>query len=176
VITTAVDKATATIEDLKMNPISDDVWRASAVIVVGMLLVAAPYRASGQPQSVDGPSTIGCLERLEVPDYPPLPRTAQIQAVQTIKVVLSDQATVQDVESSLQGKHPNVEKDFKESAEKALKNSRFSKTCGGKTVALVFHYEFRDDPNKSSLFAFGPPNNFWIRYGPIYVNPKVSGK
>ncbi len=25
----------------------------------------------------------------------------------------------------------------------ALKNSRFSKTCGGKTITLVFHYEFR---------------------------------
>jgi hypothetical protein len=60
---------------------------------------------------------------------------------------------------------------FKEGAEKALKNSRFSKTCGGKTITLVFHYEIRVDPDGPSLFAFGPPNHFWIRYGPAYANP-----
>jgi hypothetical protein len=99
-----------------------------------------------------------------------------MQAIQTVNVLLSDQATVQNIESILQGKHPTVEKDFKEGAEKAIKNSRFSKTCGGKTITLVFHYEFRDDPNRASLFAFGPPNHFWIRYGPVYVNPEVSSE
>jgi hypothetical protein len=103
-----------------------------------------------------------------MPDYPPLPRTARIQGIQTVKVLLSEQATAQTVESSLQGRSTGTEKDFKASAEKALKNSRFSKTCGGKTITLVFHYEFREDENKS-LFAFEPPNHFWIRAGPFYV-------
>jgi hypothetical protein len=78
-----------------------------------------------------------------MPDYPPLPRRARIQGIQTVKVLLSEQAIVQTVESSLQGRSTGTEKAFKESAEKALKNSRFSKTCGGKTITLVFHYEFR---------------------------------
>ncbi len=146
------------------------------MLVAGLFLMIAPYRALGQPGPVESPSNIECLERLEIPDYPPLARQAQIQAIQTVKVLLSDQATVQNVESSLQGKTVNLERFFKEGAERAVKNSRFSKTCGGKTITLVFHYEVRDDPNKSSLFAFGPPNHFWIRAGPFYVMPEVTAK
>ena len=156
-----------------MNPISDKNWRASASLIVGQLLMMAPYRASGQPGPVESPSNIECLEYLEVPDYPPLPRQGRVQGIQTVKVLLSERATAQTVESSLQNNNPRIvdltKKAFAESAEKAVKNSRFSKTCGGKTITLVFHYEFRDDPNKSSLFAFGPPNHFWIRAGPFYV-------
>ena len=146
------------------------------MLIAGLLLAVAPYRASGQSRPGESPSNIECLERLEIPDYPLVARTARIQVIQTVKVLLSDQATIQNVDQSLQGKAVNVEKFFQESAEKALKNSRFSKTCGGKTITLVFHYELRDDPNKSSLFAFKPPNHFWIRYGPVYVMPEVSVK
>jgi hypothetical protein len=96
-----------------------------------------------------------------------------VQGVQTVKVLLSEQATVQTVESSFQARTASMEKAFRESAEKALKNSRFSKTCGGKTITLVFHYEFRED-DKKSLFAFEPPNHFWMRAGPFYVMPEVS--
>jgi hypothetical protein len=155
-----------------MNAIFDRNWRAGASLIAGLLLVMiAPYRASGQASPADRQSNIECLERLEIPEYPPLPRQARIQAIQTVRVLLSDEATVQNIESIVQGNHPTVEKDFKQGAEKALENSRFSKTCGGKTITLVFHYELRDDPNTSSLFAFGPPNHFWIRYGPVYVQP-----
>jgi hypothetical protein len=112
-----------------------------------------------------------------MPDYPPLPRQARIEGIQTVTVLLSEQATLQTVESSLQARVRGalLESTFKESAEKALKNSGFSKTCGGKTITLVFHYEFRMDDNKS-LVAFGPPNHFWIRAGPSYFMPEVSVK
>jgi len=122
---------------------------------------------------METPSNIECVERLEVPDYPLLPRMASLQATQTVKVLLSEQATVQTIESSPQARTIEVEKAFTGSAEKALKNSRFAKTCGGKTITLVFHYEFREDENKS-LFAFEPPNHFWIRAGPFYVMPEAS--
>jgi hypothetical protein len=156
-----------------MNLIPEKNLRISASLILGLLLVIAPYRASGQPGPAESRSNIECLQRLEIPEYPALPRQAQIQVIQTIKVILSDQATVQDIESSLQGR-AILEKNFKDGAENALKNSQFSKTCGGKTITLVFHYELRDDPKRSSLFAFGPPNHFWIRYGPLYVMPEKS--
>ena len=145
----------------------------SASLIAGLLLVVAPHRASGQPGPVESPSNIECLEHLEIPDYPPLARQARIQAIQTVKVLLSDQATIQNVEQSLQGKVIKFDGLFKEGAEKAVKNSRFSKTCGGKTITLVFHYELREDDNKS-LFAFGPPNHFWIRAGLFYAMPEKS--
>jgi hypothetical protein len=159
-----------------MNPISDNHSRTGAWLIASLLLMIAPYCASAQPGQAESPSNIECLERLEIPDYPPLARQAQIQVIQAVKVLLSDQATVQNVEQTLQGKVVKLDGFFKEGAEKALKSSRFSKTCGGKSVTLVFHYEIRDDPNRSSPFAFGTPNHFWIRYGPVYVNPEVSAK
>ena len=157
-----------------MNRISGRNYRASAPLIAVLLLAVKPYNASGQVAPAESPSNIGCLERLEMPDYPPLPRQAHIQAIQTVKVLLSGQATVETIESSIQAKPTAVERAFKESAEKALKNSRFSKACGGKTITLVFHYELRED-EKKSLFAFEPPNHFWIRAGPFYVQ-KVSAK
>jgi hypothetical protein len=110
-----------------------------------------------------------------MPEYPPLPRSVRFQVVQTVKVLLSEQAAPQTVESSIEGRTPGMEQSFKDSAEKALKNSQFSKSCGGKTITLVFHYEFRED-DKKSPFAFGPPNQFWIRAGPSYVMPAGSHK
>jgi len=150
-------------------------WRAGTPLIAGLLLAIAPYRASGQAPPAESPSNIECLKRLEMPDYPPLARMVRIQGIQTIKVVLSGEATVQTVESSFQARTTAVERAFKESAEKAIRNSRFSKTCGGKIITLVFHYELREDENKS-LFAFEPPNHFWVRTGPFYVMPEVSVK
>jgi hypothetical protein len=158
-----------------MNRISGRNCRAVAPLIAGLLFLIAPYRASSQAGPAESPSNIGCLERLEMPDYPPLPRAASIQGTQTVKVLLSEQATVQAVEGSLETRSTGVERYFKESAEKALKKSRFSKTCGGKTITLVFHYELREDDSKS-LFAFQPPNQFWIRAGPSYMMPEAAGK
>jgi hypothetical protein len=156
-----------------MNGISSKSWRAGASLIAGLLLVTAPYRASGQAAPLEIASNIECLERLEIPDYPPVPRQARIQGMQTIKVLLSERGTAQIVESTLHDNSGAIQlrkKDFTESAEKAIKNSGFSKTCGGRIITLVFHYELRDDESKS-LFAFGPPNHFWIRGGPFYVMP-----
>jgi hypothetical protein len=173
-----------------MNPISVKNWRAGASLIAGLLLAIAPYRASGQPGPVEGPSNIECLERLEMPDYPPLAGQARVQVIQTVKVLLSDEATIQAITQTLESRVQRISGQtdksffsksdkralgFPEGAERAVKNSRFSKACGGKTITLVFHYEIREDYS-ISLFAFGPPNHFWIRYGPVYVNPQVSGK
>ena len=145
-------------QESQMNPTSDKNWRAGAWLIAGLLLVIAPYRASGQPGPAESPSNIECLEHLEIPEYPPLARQARIQAIQTVKVLLSDQATIQNIEHSLQTKDVKHERLWNEGAEKAIKNSRFLKTCGGKTITLVFHYELSGD--ERTTFAFEPPNHF----------------
>jgi hypothetical protein len=157
-----------------MNPISVKHGRAGALQIAGLLLMIAPYRASGQSGPVEVPSNIGCLEHLEIPEYPPLARVARLHAIQAVKVVLSSQATIQSIGFSLQGKAASLpEKSFKEGAEKALKNARFSKACGGKTITLVFDYELSNDER---TFAFEPPNHFLIRSGGVYINPEVAAK
>jgi hypothetical protein len=94
-------------------------WTAGASLISALILMIPPHRLPGQPEPAD-PSSIESLEHLEIPDYPPLPRQARILAIQTVKVLLSDQAAVQNIESALQDKHTTVEKDFREGAEKAL--------------------------------------------------------
>jgi hypothetical protein len=130
----------------------------------------APYGVSGQAAPAEGPSNIECLERLEMPEYPQIPSQAGIEGVQTVRLLLSEQAIVQTIESTIQTKFPAFKDAFRESAEKALKNSHFSKSCGGKTITLFLHYELRHDKSES-LFAFRPPNHFWIRAGPNYIQP-----
>ena len=67
----------------QMNRFSNKNRRVRASLITGLLLMIAPYRASGQPGPVESSSNIECLEHLEVPDYPPLTRTSRFQAVLT---------------------------------------------------------------------------------------------
>ena len=146
----------------QMNPIS-------ASLIAGLFLVVAPHSASGQPGPVESPSNIECLEHLEIPAYPPLARAGRFEATQNVKVLLSDQATVRDIQYTLRAIDLKLEVLFRQVADKAFKNSRFSKTCGGKTITMVFHYELSLDERPT--FAFEPPNHFFIRSGAVIVNP-----
>jgi hypothetical protein len=140
--------------------------RLSAIAV--LLLVVLGYRASGQSAPAETPSNIECLDHLEIPVYPPGARSFRFWTTLSVKVLLSDQSTLQTIEIVPAEKAANLNKYFKNSAEKALQNSRFSKTCGGKTITLVFHYELSND---NGSFAFDPPNHFFIRSGGVLVNP-----
>lgn len=78
------------------------------------------------------PSNIECLERLQIPAYPPLAGQGSVE--QSLQVKSVDVGRL-------------VERFFKEGAENALENSRFSKACGGKTITLVFHFANREGGN-----------------------------
>jgi len=159
-----------------MSQFLDRNWSVGASLLGGLLLLIVPHHASGQPGPAESPSNIECVEHLEIPGYPPLARSAAVQVIQTVKLLLSDQATVQSIEQSLRGQVAKFDPLFKEAAETVLRRSRFSKTCGGRTITLVFHYEIRNDDGRSSLFAFEPPNHFWIRARPEPVMPSRSGE
>jgi hypothetical protein len=156
-----------------MNPFTNKNSTVGAAAITGLLLVVAPYRAPGQAGPVQSQSNIECLEHLEIPDYPPLARTGRIQATQTVKVLLSDQADPKIIEISLPEKSVNLERLFKEGAEKAIRNSRFLRECGGRTITIAFQYELS---NGDRSVAFEPPNHFLIRSGAVYLNPEVSVK
>ena len=66
-----------------MNPISIEKRLAGSSQITALFFAIAPHGASAQPAQQETPSNIECLERLEIPDYPPLPRTARIQAIQS---------------------------------------------------------------------------------------------
>jgi hypothetical protein len=58
--------------------------------------------------------------------------------------------------------------------EKAIRASTFLKTCGGKSVRLVFNFVLGKnlDPDKlPQHVSFGYPNQFWISVPPRLVQP-----
>src|SRR5271170_1081519 len=99
-----------------MNPIFDKNRRGGALLTAGLLLLIALYRAAGQTGSTEDTSNIGCVEHLEIPEYPPLARVARSKVTQKVRVLLSNESTIQRVESSVQGKAANLERLFKKGA------------------------------------------------------------
>ena len=153
-----------------MNSISSDKnRRAGALLPAGLFLVLTPYCALGQPGPVEVSPNIECLEHLEVPVYPPLARAGRFPGTMLVKVLLSDHATLQSIEINLQEKVAGRDKFFKDSVERAIANSRFSKACGGKIITLVFQLRASNDEARS----LSRRNLFIIRSGAVLVNPQV---
>jgi len=150
-------------------PIFNSGWRTAIPLIHTLLVLTVAPSASAQLGEKDSPSGIECLERLEVPNYPALPRQARIQGTLTVKVQLSDQSSVKSVESTFQGLSGRTNTLFEVDANRAMRESRFLKTCASRPVTLIFHYEFRE--TEGPLFAFRYPNEFWIRAAPVLVNP-----
>src|SRR4051812_37526287 len=95
---------------------------------IGWIILMLQYTAVAQT-ATDQLLNGGCIEHLESPEYPAIARQARVQGTQVVRVLLSDQATVQTFESEFQGNSGRTEKYFKSSVEDALKYSRFSKGC-----------------------------------------------
>jgi hypothetical protein len=138
-------------------------------------LVVLPIQVLAQP-ATDAGSNIQCVERLEIPEYPALPRQARIQGTQTVVVLLADGASIATVESKFRSISGRTNTYFTATAESAIRHSRFAQACAGKTVKVIFHYEFREGDAADSMFAFGSPNHFWIRAGPVLVMPESPQK
>ncbi len=133
------------------------------------------HNALAQTESV-AKFNIDCIERLEIPEYPQLPRQIRLQGTQTVLVVLSDRASVLRIESDFRTEAGRTNTYFKAAAEDAIKHSFFFGKCASKTVTLVFHYELSDVGSTNSPFAFEYPNHFWIRTGAVLVMPSSSNR
>ncbi len=125
-----------------------------------LVLLAIAISSIGMAQDVDG-TNMNCIKRLEMPVYPALARSALITGTVTASVALDTEAKAQKVETSFASRSLGM---LNESLIAALKKSDFQKSCVGKTVRIVFHFEitgrFADNPKVT--FAYGYPNEFWI--------------
>jgi hypothetical protein len=102
--------------------------------------------------NLDADSNMSCVERLQMPVYPPLARAALVSGSVTATVVPGSDGTLQ---TNAAGHLLLVA-----AVKKALRASSFRKTCGGKSVRLIFNFGFDSDPGKR--VSFGYPNQFWI--------------
>ncbi|MGB6943435.1 MAG: hypothetical protein WA634_02045 [Silvibacterium sp.] len=132
-----------------------------------MILTACLGAAVAQPNQ-DADSNMSCVERLQMPLYPPLAVQARISGSVTATVAVGSSSSVQTTLS--RGAH-----DLLNSAvEGALHSSTFRKTCIGKSVTLVFNFVI-DEKLRPGRFpqraSFGYPNQFWITVPPRLVEP-----
>lgn len=97
-------------------------------------------------------TNMSCVERLQMPVYPPLAAMARVEGRATATVVVASDSSVQ---SEVVG-HALL----REAVEKAIRTSAFRKTCDGKSVKLIFNFGLDSDPAKK--VSFGYPNQFWI--------------
>ena len=115
--------------------------------LVSFLLVAAvavSFAGCQRQRPADGPN-IDCVERLEVPTYPPIAESARISAIVTTAIVLGPQGTlnsiaIDGVMPASAGRPARPIPLFNTSVDRAIRSSKFSSACGGKTVRVIFNF------------------------------------
>jgi hypothetical protein len=145
-------------------------------------LFAGVLTLLGQP-ATGSAANVSCSERIIVPDYPALARQARIPADVTVSVVIgrdsaSHQITthVEKLPTRLAGSKAggDIERLFTERVEKAVRSSTFNNQCVGKTIELVFSFEFGNDmpvDGSKQTISFSYPNRFTIASTAVLVNP-----
>ena len=116
--------------------------------------------------NLDADSNMSCVERLQMPVYPPLANSARISGSVTATVVLASDGSLQTQAVGHTFLAPDVEK--------AIRASVFLKTCSGKSIRLVFNFVLGEnfDPDKlPQRVSFGYPNQFWISVPPRVDQP-----
>ena len=109
---------------------------------------------------------MSCVERLQMPVYPPLARQASIAGtVTTIVALMADGSAQVDAEGH---------RLLTQAVEKAIKASIFRKECAGKSIKLLFSFVAGGelDPEKLPYrISFGYPNQFWITAPGMLAQP-----
>lgn len=117
-------------------------------------------------------TNIACVERLEIPTYPPLAKAARIAGALTASLTVGLDGSAQGVTLTTESgtrPHPIL----RPSVEKSVGASSFARACAGKTVTLVFHFELGEKLTDSlqPITSFGYPNHFWITAPPMLMQP-----
>ena len=136
-----------------------------------LVFVVSPLALSQSTTADD--TNASCIEKLQIPNYPPLARHARLSGTFTTTVVIGPDATVQSISSEMVAKFSQSKGIFIPAIERSLRSSVFARRCGGNTVKLVFQFVLGDgepsDHGQEVSFAY--PNRFWISVPPAFVNP-----
>ena len=128
------------------------------------LVLLAAVSATAFAQEAE--SNMACVERLEMPVYPPLAAAARISGSVTATGVLASDGSVRTTFS------PGAHRLLPPAVQKALGGSSFRKDCIGKSVTLVFNFAFGKELDPDRLpqrVSFGYPNQFWISVPPRVI-------
>jgi hypothetical protein len=127
-------------------------WYEAEVNVRFLLTLALCCWPALAHSNQEADSNMSCVERLEMPVYPPLAHQARISGSVTATVVVASDGSIQTKAEGHKLLAPAVER--------ALRASAFRSDCSGKSVRLIFNFGFDSDPGKR--VSYGYPNRFWI--------------
>jgi len=101
-----------------------------------------------------------CLERLEVPMYPPLAAKARLSGSLATIVALGQKGSVEAVSYEEDAGSATAKKLFFRAIEDSIRASTFLPTCRGRTVKLFF--EFKLGTQRTPRVSFAYPSRFLI--------------
>jgi len=134
------------------------------VAIVIAASFGSTHAQAGKTEQSQGDSGAACIERLQIPDYPPLAKQAAISGTLTTSVLLSTLATVQSISTDAKMARGAGAPILITPVETAVRRATFRPNCGGQTVVMIFHFEFGEavsyTPKQSVMFGY--PNTLWI--------------
>jgi hypothetical protein len=134
------------------------------------VLASSTARAAAPP--ADDTNT-GCIEKLQIPMYPPLARQARLSLLVTASVRLNAQAKVASVGGEFASERESGKAIFWRVMEAAMRGAQFAPTCTGKTVTVIMQFLVDSrSPSADSdpLIVFTYPNRFSISVRPPVMN------
>lgn len=129
-----------------------------------MFIACAGVAFAQSDQDTD--SNMSCVERLEMPVYPPLAAAARIRG--TVKATVSVSADGSAKTTSEEPAHALLI----QAVQNAIVASAFRKSCAGKSVSLVFNFVFGEKPDtdrQRQRISFSYPNQFSISVPPQII-------
>jgi len=133
---------------------------------IGLALLLALVGEIHAQNAPDG-SNMSCVERLEIPIFPPLASAIRLSAVVTASVTLDKAGSVQSVSLDIVGGSTNL---FSPAVEKSVRASAFLAACGGKTVTAIFEFHPGQQLGAQRT-TFSYPNRFSIFSPAMVVQP-----
>jgi hypothetical protein len=133
-----------------------------------MRLALFCFALVGMAYAQDSESNMSCVERLQMPLYPPLAHSAAIQGSLTATAILGSDGVI---ETKIVG-HPLLA----DAGKRAIAASTFRKSCSGKAVTLVYRFLIDEtiNPGGPPQISFSYPNQFWISVAPRLPMFQVS--
>jgi hypothetical protein len=116
----------------------------------------------------DVPTSLECWERLRVPRYPPLARSARFAGTAHVRVQTDRNAALKSVQIS------GVQNILRDEVDKSVRESQLSRSCTNAIIDLEFVFVIEGQPtetNDPGRTSFGWPNQFLISTRPPIPEP-----
>lgn len=152
--------------------------QAVVATVMAVLIARSAYAQADNPAQPQPDYNMACLERLEIPRYPPLATQARLEGTITASVLISPEGLAKQVDTQAESRLATAKSIFGSPVWKVISEATFRSECAGKTVVVVFHFNLAgvSQSNPKQTFSFGYPNVFWIVSETPHFQPQGTGK